>query len=299
MSTMHPNPLPLRDILAQHFSADELRSLCYDLDLDYETLPGDGQGKGARAQEIILYFKRRGRLVDLMAACCRLRPHLDLCQAPDQATLTARFHELAAAEAARTLEPIDPTRSDQHFNVGKIQAAIVNQGGTQHLSGDLTISLDFRELAPPRQPPTSPPTQASSPPSLKSPQSTPPAIATQIENTLQAINTWPQADSQAKTPLITLVAQMGGALADLPPTHTQKAEKVAARLAKVIVEATSIPSDAEMVGILGESLKRAAATLAVEAPSVLVLADRLVIAVLAVVRSLPPAGRGSQPDEPH
>ncbi len=62
----------LRDILITHFDENELRDLCFELKVDYESLPGTG--KSAKARELVAFMERRGRLPELTEACCRLRP---------------------------------------------------------------------------------------------------------------------------------------------------------------------------------------------------------------------------------
>jgi hypothetical protein len=64
--------LSLRDIIVTYFSDSELRDLCFDLGIDYESLPGEG--KAAKARELVSYCQRHGRLAELEAACRRLRP---------------------------------------------------------------------------------------------------------------------------------------------------------------------------------------------------------------------------------
>ena len=52
--------IKLPEILASRFSDGELRDLCFDLGVDYESLAGEG--KSAKARELIAYLQRRGRL---------------------------------------------------------------------------------------------------------------------------------------------------------------------------------------------------------------------------------------------
>ena len=40
----------MRQLLIAHFSADELRTLCFDLRVDYDALPGEGKEGKARAK---------------------------------------------------------------------------------------------------------------------------------------------------------------------------------------------------------------------------------------------------------
>jgi len=63
----------LRQVLVTYFNESELRDLCFDLKIDYETLPGDN--KGDKARELVAYSERYGRCADLAQACYRLRPH--------------------------------------------------------------------------------------------------------------------------------------------------------------------------------------------------------------------------------
>ena len=46
----------LRRLLVQHFSADDLRSLCQDLGVDYDVLPGEGID--AKARELIDFMRK-------------------------------------------------------------------------------------------------------------------------------------------------------------------------------------------------------------------------------------------------
>lgn len=63
----------LRQLLMTFFSDGELRTLCFDLGIDYENLPGIG--KEDKARELIAYAVRHGRLSELEEECRRLRPN--------------------------------------------------------------------------------------------------------------------------------------------------------------------------------------------------------------------------------
>jgi hypothetical protein len=62
----------LRQLLSKHFDEGELQTLCFDLGVDYDSLPGDGKGDKVRA--LIAYLERRGRVQELVALGKRLRP---------------------------------------------------------------------------------------------------------------------------------------------------------------------------------------------------------------------------------
>lgn len=63
----------LRQILTDYFDEGELRTLCFDLDADYDNLPGEG--KANKAREIAAYFKRCGQLSDLVELGRQMRPN--------------------------------------------------------------------------------------------------------------------------------------------------------------------------------------------------------------------------------
>jgi Effector-associated domain 7 len=67
--------LKLRYILTRYFNDSELRNLCFELNIDYESLRG--QGKGDRVIELVMYAERHGRTDDLVTLCRRLRPNAD------------------------------------------------------------------------------------------------------------------------------------------------------------------------------------------------------------------------------
>jgi hypothetical protein len=58
--------------ICQAFDEEELRTLCFDLGLDYDALRGDG--RDARARELVAYYERRGEKMTLVRAVQRHRP---------------------------------------------------------------------------------------------------------------------------------------------------------------------------------------------------------------------------------
>lgn len=71
----------LTEFLEQNFNEDEMRFLCADLGISYESLPGDN--KKRKALEIIGYMQRRGQIDQLIEKVAQERPHL---QPPRNAT---------------------------------------------------------------------------------------------------------------------------------------------------------------------------------------------------------------------
>jgi hypothetical protein len=64
----------LRQFLINHFDAEELRTLAFDLNIDYDSLPG--QGKAAKARELVALSQRHGRFQELHVAARRMRPRV-------------------------------------------------------------------------------------------------------------------------------------------------------------------------------------------------------------------------------
>ena len=66
----------LRDILTTLFSDNELRQLCADLKVDYESI--EGEAKGDKAFNLVGYFERRGETTLLISALKQRRPNARL-----------------------------------------------------------------------------------------------------------------------------------------------------------------------------------------------------------------------------
>ena len=94
----------LRELLAGRFNLEELRTLCADLGVDYDDLPGEG--KTARARELIAFLDRRGRLPQLIRVGAAARPDapwdaagIAAATAADAPANAVRLHRLAASLA--------------------------------------------------------------------------------------------------------------------------------------------------------------------------------------------------------
>ncbi len=71
----------LRQILTTRFNDGELRSLCFDLGVDYESLPGEG--KADKARELVAYCERHERIPELIRNLIQLRPDLEITELGD------------------------------------------------------------------------------------------------------------------------------------------------------------------------------------------------------------------------
>jgi hypothetical protein len=71
----------LRQELTDHFSEEELRTLCFDMALDYESLPA--QGKAGKAREIVAQVERNDATTKLIEQCRLLRPNVPWMDMPE------------------------------------------------------------------------------------------------------------------------------------------------------------------------------------------------------------------------
>lgn len=70
------NPLArVRETVAERFNEEELRTLCYDLDVDYDGLAA--VGKGGKARELVALLDRTQRIDELVRMVQRQRPDID------------------------------------------------------------------------------------------------------------------------------------------------------------------------------------------------------------------------------
>ncbi len=61
----------LRHALVNYFNMEDIRTLCFDLGVDFDSLPGSG--KGAKARDLIAYWQNQGDLTPLIEAIRRER----------------------------------------------------------------------------------------------------------------------------------------------------------------------------------------------------------------------------------
>lgn len=64
-----------RQLIAEHFSTDELHTLVFDLGINYESLKGEALD--GKARELVAYCSRTLHLTDLLEACQHERPNVE------------------------------------------------------------------------------------------------------------------------------------------------------------------------------------------------------------------------------
>ncbi|MCP4426839.1 MAG: AAA family ATPase, partial [Chloroflexi bacterium] len=65
------DPVALRHALVNYFDMEELRTLCFDLGVDFDELKGEG--KGAKSRDLVAYWQHHGDLTPLVEAIRRER----------------------------------------------------------------------------------------------------------------------------------------------------------------------------------------------------------------------------------
>lgn len=65
----------LHQKLDRYFSENQLQTLVFNLDIDYENLPGDT--KSGKSRALILEINRQERMGDLLHFCKEMRPNVD------------------------------------------------------------------------------------------------------------------------------------------------------------------------------------------------------------------------------
>jgi len=63
----------VRQLIAEHFSMDEMRGLVFDMGVQPDAIPGNGSYD--RSLELVAYCERRGLLDTLIQLCQGQRPH--------------------------------------------------------------------------------------------------------------------------------------------------------------------------------------------------------------------------------
>jgi len=133
---------PLRHELDQRFDEQELRSLCFDLRVDYDNLPGEG--KVNKARELVAYMARRGRLDDLAKIGRRMRPDVDweaLIQPPQVITPATRRVPSTRPREARVPLPGQTKLGWTGWITALVVGAVIT-GATKFLSYHLLLTLD-------------------------------------------------------------------------------------------------------------------------------------------------------------
>lgn len=107
----------LYQLINHHFNLEEIRTLCFNLNVDYESVPGEE--KSSQIREVLLALGRNGRLPELIALAQKQRPHVNWPLMPDD------FQMPASLESDGTAVPATSPQN------------IINTGGGAYIGGSV------------------------------------------------------------------------------------------------------------------------------------------------------------------
>jgi hypothetical protein len=138
----------LRQLLTDHFDAEELCTLCFDLGVDYDNLRGEG--KTNKVRELVAYLERRGRIPELVATCHHQRPKVSWFGWPEAipSTLPAVAYSRSLGQGLNALAELMQKPRVRNavlafridFEAAREQVAVI--GNYKHLH-DLLHTLQF------------------------------------------------------------------------------------------------------------------------------------------------------------
>lgn len=129
------NTTPFRELLTNLFSDGELRNLCFDLGIDYESLPGGG--KADKARELIAYAQRHRQIDQLLNECRRLRPHADWDAVKHSATSASLSDQREA--------PVSDAITKLEQEIAALKQALASLASMPMLGAPLRQQLEAKE----------------------------------------------------------------------------------------------------------------------------------------------------------
>ena len=142
--------------LVEYFDEEDLRTLCFDMELDYDNLPA--QGKAGKARELVLHLDRLKRTDEFIEWCQKTRPNvawenapetarsvftMSPAVAPEQSQETQESRQVAAIARRPRLEgAAEPTRFS--VSLTPTHPLIIRSHGNHvcSLRSDKTLQLD-------------------------------------------------------------------------------------------------------------------------------------------------------------
>ncbi|HWQ13691.1 MAG TPA: hypothetical protein VNL77_12880 [Roseiflexaceae bacterium] len=122
----------LHRLLSERLSEEELRTLCFDLQVDYEDLPG--KGKAGKARELLLYLTRRRRIAELRTYGRRMRPDLPWRAAPRRSSRAAPTAPAAAPAVPARAETPASSEALQVLFPHTVACTLAPPGGTARIA---------------------------------------------------------------------------------------------------------------------------------------------------------------------
>jgi hypothetical protein len=248
----------LHKLMERYFNLEEIQTLCFQLNVDYDSVRGEG--KSARIRHLILDMGRHGRLAQLVSLVAAERPFVSWPPVPDDLDLPAA---LAAADPAAQVvnhnyygDVVHGHKtqvgnvSGEGIAIGPGASANVTHGDKFDMSGNFQGAI------------------------LN--------IKSTLTNVTQTIGAIPSADESSKQELERLVAQLNGLLQQAPVSEAETAQEVAEATEILVSTAAADNPNKTMVKLLGEGLKQTAQKLKANLPQIVDLTANIVTIVSAL-----------------
>jgi hypothetical protein len=139
----------LRKLMAASFSLDEIKALCFDLGVDYDTLGGDD--KNSKIIELIQHNARNKRVLGLIDACRKLRPDVNWDAVGEAAASAPESFSFVPANTDRRAPTLNmsPDRAVKlGFAAGILALALVGCGFSGGLLASNLISVTVNPVQP-------------------------------------------------------------------------------------------------------------------------------------------------------
>jgi hypothetical protein len=132
------NRAELRNVLNARFNVEELRTLCFDLRVEYDALPGSDKTSKVRA--LILHCQRRGQLDELIQTCARQRPDVHWDEVVDKVETPAEPAQRPAAASKINI------RFTLNYNFAKFRDFLQQALTLEELVQFVKENEDFKQL---------------------------------------------------------------------------------------------------------------------------------------------------------
>jgi Effector-associated domain 7 len=240
LSTLHDN-------MDRYFSLEEIRTLCFDLGVDFDSVRGEG--KSARIRELLIAMGRSGRLPELLSLVQQERRNVTWPPIPDDFELPQSLKSDAPAAPTVTNNYYGAVVNAENSNVavGSQAAVTTNTGDTYNLSGDFRgANLNIKST---------------------------------LENVAQSVGTLPNSDATAKIDLQQLLVALNNALQTAPDEHASPVEELSESTKILVEESSKEKPNQTMMKMLGNGLREAAESLGTILPAVVTIVDQIITAV--------------------
>lgn len=250
----------LHKMLDRYFDLEEIRTLCFQLNVDYDSVRGEG--KSARIRHLILDLARHGRLEQLVAMVSLERPHVTWPPVPDELDLPSALSSSDPPPSQITQHHYygDVVQGDkittgdisgsQGVAIGSGASVVVNSGDTFNLSGDFQGSnLNIKST---------------------------------LQQVAQTVGAAAVVDQATTTTLGLLLAQLNERLQAAPPEQVPLAEELATSTELFVETTTADNPNPTMLRMLGLALQHTAQGLETTLPGVTELINQIVAAVTAL-----------------